>query len=95
MSSEFDNEMRFALFKNDKAGNEKRPDYRGTMQIAGVEYELSAWIRDAKNGTRFMSGQVQPKRDRSKNVQNQQTHGEPAGPAPATGGTEENDDVPF
>jgi hypothetical protein len=33
------------LFKNDKAGNEKRPDYRGTITINGVQLELAAWLK--------------------------------------------------
>lgn len=43
-----------ALFKNDKGDNPKRPDYRGDITLGGVQYELSAWIKDGKNG-KFMS----------------------------------------
>jgi uncharacterized protein (DUF736 family) len=65
MTQPYDNEMRFALFKNDKAGNDKRPDYRGTAQVAGVEYRLSAWIRTSKSdGSKFMSGTIEPPRER-------------------------------
>ncbi len=64
MPEPYNNEMRFALFTNDKQGNENRPDMRGTMQVAGVEYEISAWCKISKSGAKFMSGQIQPKRDR-------------------------------
>lgn len=50
-----------ALFKNDKeGGNPNWPDYKGQISINGVEYWLSAWIKDGKNG-KFMSLSVQPK----------------------------------
>lgn len=54
MSQQYDNEMRGVLFKNDKEGNEARPDYKGKIQISGVEYWLSAWIKEGKSG-KFMS----------------------------------------
>lgn len=61
--AEYDNNNTFALFKNDKQGNEKRPDYTGTITVNGEEMRMSAWIRESKTGNKYMSGQVQPKRD--------------------------------
>lgn len=58
----YDNTNQFALFKNDKGENPKRPDYTGTINIDGMEFQLSAWIREGAKG-KFMSGTVQPKRD--------------------------------
>ena len=52
--SEYDNEMRGILFKNDKQGNENRPDYTGRIQIDGKEWRLAAWIKDGNKG-KFMS----------------------------------------
>jgi hypothetical protein len=54
------------LTKNDKGGNESRPDYRGSINVAGVEYWLSAWIKEGREGTKlegqkYMSLSVQPK----------------------------------
>ena len=43
-----------ALFKNDKGDNEKRPDYRGTALIAGVEYQIASWIAESKYGKKYM-----------------------------------------
>lgn len=41
---------------NDKGGNDKRPDRRGTINIEGVEYKLSGWLRTPKNGgDKFLS----------------------------------------
>ena len=61
---QFDNNMRGVLFKNDTAGNPKRPQYRGTITIDNVDYNLSAWIKESKKtGDKFMSLSVEPKRD--------------------------------
>lgn len=57
----YDNEKSGVLFKNDKEGNEKRPDYKGSIQIEGVEYWLSAWVKEGKNG-KFMSLKAEPKK---------------------------------
>lgn len=49
-----------ALFKNDKQGVEKRPDYRGDCKIDGKVLEISAWIKDGAKG-KFMSLAFKPK----------------------------------
>lgn len=38
------------LHKNDKEGNDKRPDYRGTANVGGTLYRVSGWIKEGKNG---------------------------------------------
>lgn len=48
------------LFKNDKGGNDKRPDYRGDICINGEVYELAAWIKEGNKG-KFMSLSAKPK----------------------------------
>lgn len=63
---DYDNTNRFTLFRNDKGGNDKRPDYTGEINIDGTDYRLSAWIRKSKKGTTYMSGAVQPKDDQPK-----------------------------
>jgi hypothetical protein len=58
----YDNELRGVLFKHDKEGNEKRPDYKGNAQVEGVEYDLSCWIETAqKSGQKYMSIKFEPK----------------------------------
>jgi pyruvate/2-oxoglutarate dehydrogenase complex dihydrolipoamide acyltransferase (E2) component len=62
----YDNTNRGLLSRNDKQGNEARPDYRGSINVAGVDYWLSAWIREGREGTKlegqkYMSLSVQPK----------------------------------
>ena len=46
--------------RNDKGGVETRPDYRGEVMLDGVLYEISAWIKDGKNG-KWMSLAIKPK----------------------------------
>lgn len=60
MSQQYDNNLSGVLFKNDKDGNEKRPDYKGSAEIEGVQYWVSAWIRDGAKG-KFMSMKYEAK----------------------------------
>lgn len=62
----YDNTNSGILTRNDKQGNENRPDYRGSINIDGVDYWLSAWIKEGRDGTKlagqkYMSLSVQPK----------------------------------
>ena len=63
-TKQYDDEMRFALFVNDKAGNDKRPDRRGFAQVAGVRYKLSGWLKTDKKGDKYLSGTIEPERER-------------------------------
>jgi hypothetical protein len=83
--SEYDNTNSGALFKNDKSGNEKRPDYRGQIDIEGAQFWLSAWIRKSKKGETFMSLKAQPKGERTEKQQSQ----------PPTAPPDFDDDIPF
>ena len=38
------------LFKNDKRGNEKAPDFTGKLDVGGIEYRLAAWIKEGARG---------------------------------------------
>jgi hypothetical protein len=61
MNEPYDNTNTGALFANDKEGNEKRPDYRGKLNINGVEYRLSGWVRTPKSGgKKFLSLKAEP-----------------------------------
>jgi len=71
-----------ALFKNDKQGNDRRPDYTGTCAIGGDEYRISAWINTSKNGSKYMSLNFQL------NEKTQPTRSESTG-------SDYDEDVPF
>jgi uncharacterized protein (DUF736 family) len=53
---EYDNTNSGMLGKNDYKTEEKHPDYRGKINVEGVEYKISGWIRTKKaDGTKFLS----------------------------------------
>jgi hypothetical protein len=86
MNQEYDNEKRGVLFKNDKRENDKQPSMKGSCQIDGVEYWMSAWTNESKTGQRYQSLSFQRKDE----VHN-------TGMAQATVALEPlpNDDIPF
>ena len=86
--AEYDNNLSGVLFKNDKGDNEKRPDYKGSAEIEGVQYWVSAWIRDGAKG-KFMSMKYERKE--------QQASPKPAASTPvaSSGYGAVEDDVPF
>ena len=45
MATLYDNTNTFTLFKNDKGDNPKRPDYTGKMNVDGIGFKISGWIR--------------------------------------------------
>ena len=63
MNQPYDNEKKIALFRNDKGDNPKRPDYRGTLTINGVEYKASLWVRQDKKGQEYLNGSIEVKTD--------------------------------
>lgn len=85
--SDYDNTNTFALFKNDKEGNEKRPDYTGSIELeGGKKLRLAAWIKEGKKG-KFMSGKVSEFQDSQKGKDT---------PPPAPPKDEAfDDDIPF
>lgn len=56
--ADYDNNMRGVLFRNDRQENDKQPGYTGKIEIDGVEYRLSAWVKEGKKG-KFFSLAVQ------------------------------------
>ena len=55
--AQYDNTNTFTLNKNDKGDNPRRPDYRGKLNVDGIEFTLSGWVREGANG-KFISGAV-------------------------------------
>lgn len=60
MTREYDNTDRGVLFKNDRKEQDNHPDYKGSINVGGVEFWLSAWIKEGQKG-KFMSLSVKPK----------------------------------
>lgn len=63
MAQQFDNELRGSMFRNDRKTKDNQPDYKGSCQIEGVEYWMSAWVREGKSGP-FLSISYQLKEQR-------------------------------
>lgn len=48
-----------SVFKNNKEGNEKRPDYTGNLKTpSGEELRISLWLTTSSNGTTYLNGKV-------------------------------------
>ena len=81
-----------ALFKVEDRKSDKHPNYNGSVNVAGTEYWISAWINVAKSsGETYMSLKVNPK-DAKPN------DGSWEGKHPITGKTYDetlDDDIPF
>ena len=58
--STYDNTNSGAIFVNDKGDNPKRPDRKGSLNVEGVEYWISGWMRE-KDGEPYMSLKVERK----------------------------------
>jgi hypothetical protein len=68
----YDNTNTGALFKNVEKDEEHPnwPDYKGSLNVGGQEFWLSAWVKTGKEGSKvagkkFFSLTVQPKEDKS------------------------------
>jgi len=62
----YDNRNKGVMFKNDQGDNPKRPNYRGSVNVEGVEYNLSAWVRESqKTGDKFLSLSIEKKGERN------------------------------
>lgn len=47
-----------AIFKNDKRTKDTQPEYRGTINVDGVEKEISLWIKVSAKGTSYFSAAI-------------------------------------
>jgi hypothetical protein len=89
--SDYDNTNTGALFKNDQKGNDKAPNAKGTLNVNGVEYWISAWTKTSKAGTKYQSLSIQPKEAQPEKKP------EPKNVQGAHGGSfdDMSDDIPF
>jgi hypothetical protein len=47
----YDNNMRGLISKNDRKTEDKHPDIKGQCEIDGVEYRISGWLKERKDGS--------------------------------------------
>lgn len=93
----YDNTNRWTLNKNDRKEKDTHPDYKGSLNVDGVDYWLDGWIKDGANG-KFISGTLKPKEARATDANNSATA--MAGNAMATNAfgrnnLDDDSDVPF
>ncbi len=86
----FDKTNSGAIFRNDKEGNPRRPDYTGQINVEGKDYWLSAWIKEDKSGGKFMSLNVKPKDTNSSGASRKA-----AAPPPNQNDFDDDSDIPF
>lgn len=61
------NENTGVLFSNQKK-SDKQPDYRGKLNVNGKEFEIAGWLKDTKNGDKFLSLKIQEPREKKENL---------------------------
>ena len=72
------------LSRNDRKEQDTHPDFRGEINVDGVDYWLSAWVKERKDGSgKFFSLSVKPK------------DAAPAKAQPKKALAEMDDDLPF
>jgi len=100
----YDNTNKIAIFPNDKRGNAKAPDFRGTLNVDGREYKVSLWIRQTKDGSgrEYWQGPIEPATPRDAKAGDSRpsqparvSTPPPAAQKPANGAQNVDEDVPF
>lgn len=94
--TEYSNENRGAIWRNDRKRDERDPDFTGNLNVEGTEYFFDAWKRkpDANEKAPALSFRVKRK-DKQPAAKDGSNDGwdESAAGGPAAGGPE--DDIPF
>ena len=55
-----DRDMSGALFRNDRKEKPSHADYRGDLTIDGRKYWLNGWIKETKDGKKYLSLSAKP-----------------------------------
>lgn len=84
---QYDNSNRGAIFKNEDKQQDNHPDYKGSLNVNGVDLWVSGWLKTSeKTGKKFMSLSVKPK---------DAVPVKQASKPKSSGFDDMNDDVPF
>jgi hypothetical protein len=94
MSKDYDNTNRGVLFKNDRKESDKHPDYKGSINVDGVEHWLDAWIKTGAKG-KFMSLSINPKEPRQDAPKGGGARAAPKHNAPSDGFEDDMSGMPF
>jgi len=44
-----------AIFKNTKKDKETHPDYRGSINVEGKDYDIALWLKESQSGMKYFS----------------------------------------
>ena len=92
--SNYDNTNRGVLFKNDRKEKDTHPNMKGSINVEGVEYWVSAWTKDGQNG-KFISLSLTPKEQTQTAAQVAQKSAPPQRQQAAPVAQDLDDDIPF
>jgi uncharacterized protein (DUF736 family) len=73
---EYDNTNRGALFKNERRKTDKHPEYTGEIDVEGVAYRVAGWVRESKQGRKFLSLAITPLDDQPRRAEQKQEEDE-------------------
>lgn len=60
---EYDNTNTGVLFRNETANEEnKQPYMTGKLNVKGEDFQIAGWMKESKNGKKFLSLKVQKPR---------------------------------
>jgi len=85
----YDNTNRGTMSRNEKKESDTHADYNGQINVGGTEYWLNGWIKDGKEGKKFMSLSVKPKAPAARQSS------EPTRKSQSSGFDDMPDDLPF
>ncbi len=85
--TQYDNNMRGIISKNERKTTDKHPDIKGQCEINGVQYWVDGWAKNRNDGGKFYSLSFKAKEAAKAPTQ---------ASAPARGGFDDmDDDIPF
>lgn len=86
--TQYDQTNRGVLFKNNDKQKETHPDFKGSLNVDGVEYFFDAWKKQSKSGDTFLSCSVKKKEKQSAQKPTPK-------PEAKTGFDDMSDDIPW
>jgi hypothetical protein len=91
----FDKTNTGILSRNERKEKDTHPDFTGQINVAGVDYWLSGWVKERNDGSgKFFSLSIKPK-DAPRQAPAQPPAPTRKAPAGGSGFDDMDDDVPF
>ena len=53
--TEYDDTNRGVMFPNDRKKTDRHPDFKGTINVGGVDYDIAAWKKVSKKGNNMIT----------------------------------------